>query len=63
MLKFVVKMGIKVTKVHRIIKFKQDYIMRDYIELNIKMRAEAKTEKDIFKLVNNSLFGKSSETH
>ena len=28
MLKFVVKMGIKVTKVHRIIKFKQDYIVR-----------------------------------
>ena len=38
MLKFVVKMGIKVTKVHRIIKFKQDYIIRDYIELNTKMQ-------------------------
>ena len=63
MLKFVVKMGIKVTKVHRIIKFKQDYIIRDYIELNTKMRAEAETEpeKDIFKLMNNSLFGKSFE--
>ena len=62
-IKFVVKMGIKVTKVHRIIKFKQDYIIRDYIELNTKMRAEAKTEpeKDIFKLMNNSLFGKSCE--
>ena len=56
-------MGIKVTKVHRIIKFKQDYIIRDYIELNTKMRAEAKIEpeKDIFKLMNNSLFGKSCE--
>ena len=63
MLKFAVQMGIKVTKVHRIIKFKQDYIIRDYIELNTKMRAEAKTEpeKDIFKLMNNSLFGKSYE--
>ena len=63
MLKFVVKMGIKVTKVHRIIKFKQDYIIRDYIELNTKMRAEDRTEaeKDIFKLMNNSLFGKSCE--
>ena len=63
MSKFVVKMGIKVTKVHRIIKLKQDYIIRDYIELNTKMRAEAKTEpeKDIFKLMNNSLFGKSCE--
>ena len=63
MLKFVVKMGIKVTKVHRIIKFKQDNIIRDYIELNTKMRAEAKTEpeKDIFKLMINSLFGKRCE--
>ena len=62
-LKFVVKMGIKVTKVHRIVKFKQDYIIRDYIELNTKMRAETKIEpaKDIFKLMNNSLFGKSCE--
>ena len=59
MSKFVVKMGIKVTKVHRIIKFKQDNIIKDYIELNTKMRTEAKTEaeKDIFKLMNNSLFG------
>ena len=63
MLNFVVKIDTKVTKVHRIIKFKQDYIIRDYIELNTKMRAEAKTEpeKDIFKLMNNSLFGKSCE--
>ena len=62
-LKFVDKMGIKVTKVHRIIKFKQDYIIRDYIELNTKMRAEAKTEpeKDIFKLMKNSLFAKNCE--
>ena len=63
MLKFVVKMGIKVTKVHRIIKFKQDHIIKDYTELNIKLRAEAKTEaeKDIFKLMNTSLFGKICE--
>ena len=63
MLKFAVKMGIKVTKVHRIIKFKRDYIIRDYIEFNTKMRVEAKTEpeKDIFKSMNNSLFGKSCE--
>ena len=63
MLKFVVKMGIKVTRIHRIIKFKQDYIIRNCIELNTKMRAEAKTEpeKDIFKLMNNSLYGKSCD--
>ena len=63
MLKFVVKMGIKDTKVHRLSKFKQDYIISDYIELNTKTRAEAKTEdeKGIFKLMNYSLFGKSCQ--
>ena len=35
-------MGMKVTKVHRIIKFKQDYIIKDYFELITKMRTEAK---------------------
>ena len=51
MLKFVVKMGIKVTKVNRIINCKQDCFIIEYIELNTKMRAEAKTdvEKDILK--------------
>ena len=63
MLKFVDKIGEKVTKVHRIIKLKQDYINRDYVELNTRMRAEAKTKaaKDIFKLMNNSLFDKKCE--
>ena len=32
MLKFYVKMEVKVTKIHRVIKFKQDYICRDYIQ-------------------------------
>ena len=56
-------MGIKVIKVHRITTLKQDYIIRDYIDFNTKMRAEAKTEpeKDIFKLMNHSLFGKNCE--
>ena len=60
MLKFYVKMGVKVTKIHRVIKFKQDYICRDYIQNNTNKRATAKTEaeKDVRKLMNNSLFGR-----
>ena len=57
MLKFYVQMGVKVTKIHRVIKFKQDYICRDHIQNNTNKRATAKTEaeKDVRKLMNNSL--------
>ena len=60
MLKFYVKMGVKVTKIHRVIKFKQDYICRDYIQNNTNKRATAKTEaeKDVRKLWNNSQCGR-----
>ena len=60
MLKFYVKMGVKVTKIHRVIKFKQDYICRDYIQNNTNKRATAKTEavKDVRKLMNNSIYGR-----
>ena len=59
MLKFYVKMGVKVTKIYRVIKFEQDYICRDYIQNNTNKRATAKTEaeKDVRKLMNNSLYG------
>ena len=56
-------MGIKVTKIHKVIKFKQDNIMKDYVELNIKLRKEAtsKSAGNMFKLMNNALFGKTCE--
>ena len=65
MLKFFAKMCIKVIKNHRIVSFKQDGFIRDYIEFNTEMRAETQTqlEKDIVKLMNNSLFGNSCENH
>ena len=60
MLEFYVEMGVKVTKIHRVIKFKHDYICRDYIQNNTNKRAIAKTEaeKDVKKLMNNSLYGR-----
>ena len=60
MLKFFVKMGVKVSKKHRVIKFKQDYVCGDYIQNNTNKRAAAKTEaeKDARKLMNNSLYGR-----
>ena len=60
MLKLYVKIGIKLTKIHRVIKFEQDYICIDYIKNNTNKRATAKTEaeKDVRKLMNNSLYGR-----
>ena len=40
-LKFYVKMGEKVTKIHRVIKFKQDYICRDYIQNNTNKKSNS----------------------
>ena len=40
MLKFYVKMGVKVTKIHRVIKFEQDYICRDYIQKTMQIQEQ-----------------------
>ena len=40
MLKFYVKLGVKVTKINRVIKFKPDYICRDCIQNNTKKKEQ-----------------------
>ena len=53
--------GLILKKVHRIIKFNQRAWLKPYIDMNTKHRKEAKieSEKDFFKLMNNSNFGKN----
>ena len=62
-LQLYVKLGLKVTKISRGIKFRQEPIMKSYIEQNSRKRALTTNEFDsnFLKLMNNSLYGKCME--
>ena len=62
-LKQYLKEGVILKKVHRGIKFYQSPWMEPYIRKNTDLRklATSSFEKDFFKLMNNSIFGKTIE--
>lgn len=62
-LKQAIEQGLKLEKIHRAIKFNQSPWLKPYIDWNTVKRTQAKDpfEEDLYKKMNNAMFGKSIE--
>jgi hypothetical protein len=62
-LKFCLENGLLLKKIHKAIRFKEKAWLAPYIDFNTEIRKQTSntSEKDLAKLMNNSIFGKSME--
>ena len=59
-LQLYLQLGMKLTKIHRVLQFDQEPWMRSYTNSR-KKNYKSDFEKDLYKLMNNSVFGKTME--
>ena len=62
-LQLYLRLGMKLKQVYRVLEFDQSPCLEEYISFNTQKRMQAKNsfEKDFFKLMNNSVYGKTME--
>ena len=61
---YYLSLGMKLTKIHRILSFKQSNWLKSYVDFNTQKRKESTNEadKDFFKLIVICIYGKSCES-
>ena len=62
-LQLYLSLGMKLKKVNKVLSFREEAFLNKYIQFNTTKRAQTTNdyEKDLFKLMNNSVFGKTME--
>ena len=62
-LQFYLSLGMKLKKIQRVLEFKHSTWMEPYIRMNTELRKKAMSdfEKDLYKLMKNSVIGKTIE--